>query len=276
LINAVLPAHARNWQALYAFGDSFSDTGAGFVNGNGPTAVAYLAASPNIPFTYAGDPNSDGKSLNFAVSGAPTGADEGEYMRPGNAECGVDEGLLGRGMQTQVLDFSRRVKLAGLRFDPERTLFFLAGGLNDVGLPTTTTVANLEGEVSALYALGGRYFMIALLPTKISALAFAKTSTRLNPAIAKIPRDLRSNLPHIHIELSHWGRYFDEVMQTPPAHGISNTTDICAGRAIFGEDTTPCTAPGAHFYYHEGHPSTAVHRIVGLKLKREVNHAFPE
>ena len=27
---------------LYAFGDSYSDIGAGYIDGNGPTAVAYL------------------------------------------------------------------------------------------------------------------------------------------------------------------------------------------------------------------------------------------
>ena len=30
-------------ERLYVFGDSYSDTGAGYLDGNGPTAVAYLA-----------------------------------------------------------------------------------------------------------------------------------------------------------------------------------------------------------------------------------------
>ena len=66
--------------------------------------------------------------------------------------------------------------------------------------------------------------------------------------------------------LNHWGAAFDEVMEHPSAHGIVNTTSACAGRAIFDQDSTPVGDPATYFFYHEGHPSTAVHRIVGKKL----------
>ena len=103
-------AHVRSWESLYAFGDSYSDSGAGYVDGNGPTAVVYLAAGLGIPLTYAGDPSAGGKSLNFAVSGAQTGLGDGVRIRPAEEKCGVGEVLVGRGMQTQVLDFARLVK----------------------------------------------------------------------------------------------------------------------------------------------------------------------
>jgi len=32
---------------------------------------------------------------------------------------------------------------------------------------------------------------------------------------------------------------------------------------------TTCSNPDAHFFYHEGHPSTAAHRAVGELLYRE-------
>jgi phospholipase/lecithinase/hemolysin len=267
-------ALAGGWEALYAFGDSYSDTGAGYVDGNGLTAVAYLAADLGIPFTYAGDPNSVGKSLNFAVSGAQTGKGDGMRMRPATAACGKSEALLGRGMQTQLADFSQRVQSGVPRFNPQKTLFFLAGGLNDHDVPTRTTVANLESEVRLLYELGGRYFMVALLPTKIPA--FANVGSRLNPAIAEIPANLRLALPGVHIEVSHWGEYFDQVMEKPSEYGITNTVDRCAGRALFGEDPTPCSSPDTYFYFHDGHPSTAVHRIVASKLKREISELVPQ
>jgi phospholipase/lecithinase/hemolysin len=267
-------ARAGGWGALYAFGDSYSDTGAGYVDGNGPTAVAYLAADLGIPFTYAGDPNSAGKSLNFAVSGAQTGKADGIHIRPATAECGRSEALFGRGMRTQVVEFSQRVKSGALKFNPQQTLFFLAGGLNDNDLPTATTVQNMENEVRLLYELGGRYFMVALLPTKIPE--FTQVGSRLNPAIAKIPAELQSALAGAHIAVSHWGEYFDRVVEKPTEYGITNTVDRCAGRAVFGEDPTPCTSPDTHFYFHEGHPSTAVQRIVASKLKREINELFPQ
>lgn len=264
---------ARAWDALYSFGDSYTDSGAGYLDGNGPTAVVYLAASLGIPFTYAGDPQSKGKSLNFAVSGAQTGAALGMRARPANVACGSHEAILGRGMRTQVLDFERQVKSGALRFDPRKTLFFLAGGLNDKTLPTATTIGNLEAEVRRLYGLGGRYFLIALLPTKIPA--FSAVGLRLNPALEKIPAQLRSALPGAHVEVSHWGAYFDQVMDRPAEYGFVNTSDRCAGRALYGEDPTPCAAPNTYFYYHDGHPSTAVQRIVASRLKREVEALFP-
>lgn len=38
-----LAATGRPIARMYVFGDSYSDTGAGYVDGDGPTAVAYLA-----------------------------------------------------------------------------------------------------------------------------------------------------------------------------------------------------------------------------------------
>jgi len=267
------PVEARTWTALYAFGDSYTDSGAGYVDGNGPTAIVYLASSLGIAFTFAGDPHESDKSLNFAVSGARTGKSEGVKMRPAGAACGSNEVLIRRGMQDQVADFSMRVTSGGLRFDPETTLFFLAGGLNDRNMATETSIANLESEIRTLYERGGRYFLVALLPRKIPE--FANVGARLDPALARIPERLRSSLPGIHIELSRWGAHFDHVMEDPARYAITNVSDPCAGRALDGEDPTPCTNPDAHFYFHAGHPSTAVHRVVAREMQRELAEAFP-
>ena len=48
----------------------------------------------------------------------------------------MKEALLGYGMLNQVRDFASRVKSGDIRFDPQSTLFFLAGGLNDGRLRT--------------------------------------------------------------------------------------------------------------------------------------------
>jgi cholinesterase len=176
-------------------------------------------------------------------------------------------------MRNQVLDFTLQVKSGDLRFNPNKTLFFIAGGLNDRLLPTATTIANLEDEIRQLYHVGGRYFLVALLPAKIPA--FSDVGVRLNPALRKIPEDLRSALPEAHIEISKWGEYFDQVMENPAQYGITNATDKCAGREVFGEDATPCASPDTYFYYHMGHPSTAVQKIVARKLKQEVANLFP-
>jgi phospholipase/lecithinase/hemolysin len=255
----ITQANQALYARMYVFGDSYSDIGEGYLDGNGPTAVAYLAQRLGFPLLQANDPAAAGKSLDFAISGARTGSGPGEK---------VGDALLGFGMRNQVDDFAAKVHSHAIEFDGKTTLFFIVGGLNDKTLPTGETVKNLEGEIRTLYGLGGRNFMVALLPAAIPG--FSEVSLRLNPALAAIPKDLKSEFPDAQVRLSHWGLYFDDVMQHPAQYGIQNTTDPCAGRAIFHEDTTPCAAPSTYFFYHHGHPSTAVHKIVGDKLYDEI------
>ncbi len=245
---------------MYVFGDSYSDIGRGYVDGNGPTAVAYLAKRLGLEMVASNTPRAGGRSLNFAVSGAPTGSREGRSV-PGGA-------MLGMGMKEEVQEFVGMVKSGNLKFDPATTLFFVAGGLNDALIPTAETVANLESEMQTLYGAGARRFAVAILPEKIPG--FAKTGIRLNPALAAIPAEMRPKLAGAVIETSHWGSFFDEVMLHPAKYGISDTTNQCAGRAIFKEDATPCASPESHYYYHAGHPSTATHKAVGDILYDEV------
>jgi len=113
---------------------------------------------------------------------------------------------------------------------------------------------------------GGRHFTIALLPTKIPQ--FAAVRLRLNPAYEEfVGQEAAAGLD---LWLNHWGAAFDEVMQHPTVHGIVNTTSACAGRTIFDQDPTPLGDPATYFFYHEGHPSTAVHRVVGKRLFEEI------
>ncbi|MFN5578429.1 MAG: SGNH/GDSL hydrolase family protein, partial [Akkermansiaceae bacterium] len=120
---------------LYVFGDSYSDSGAGYVDGNGPTAVVYLARRLGLELIPAPEAGDAARSLNFAVSGAQTGSGAGRKIK---------DALLGRGMMDQVDDFVGRVKAGSVAFDPTTTLFFLAGGLNDGNVPGAETVANLQ------------------------------------------------------------------------------------------------------------------------------------
>ena len=258
---AVPPARAQVViNRMYVFGDSYSDIGEGYLDGNGPTSVSYLADQLGFKLYPSNDPSSRGKSLDFAISGAQTGSGAGKR---------IGKALLSLGMLNQVDDFAARVRSHAIEFNPKTTLFFFAGGLNDRNLPTVETVKNLEGEITTIYKLGGRHFMVALLPEAIPD--FTDVSTRLNPAIAKIPAELKAKLPEAHVNLSHWGPFYDEVMHHAAKYGITDTTHQCAGRAIFRQDTTPCASPSTHFYYHHGHPSTAVHKIVGGMLYKEVN-----
>lgn len=250
----------RPYQQLYVFGDSYSDSGAGYVDTNGATAVQVLAEKLGIAFTYAGDKAAtpdDG--LNYAVSGAQTGAGNGKHYPHGE--------FLSYGMKNQVGDFVTAVQAGRIRFDPGETMFFLAGGLNDGNLTTDVTVANLESEIEALYAAGGRRFMVAVLPEKIPA--FSRVALRLNPALAGIPAEMRAKHQDMRIEMSGWGKFFDRVMETPEEFGITDTTHTCAGRLLKEEDQEPCSSADRYYYFHAGHPSTAVHWAVGEMLYEE-------
>jgi phospholipase/lecithinase/hemolysin len=265
---ALVFAQSKPYTQLYVFGDSYSDSGAGYVDGNGPTAVVYLAQRLGIPFTYFGDPTTKSEhpireGLNFAVSGARTGDGEGKHY--------AHNELLSRGMRNQVDDFAAMVKAGAVKFDPKTTMFFLLGGLNDRGLKDGETVANLEGEIETLYSLGGRRFEVALLPTKIPA--FASAGERFNPQLVTIPAEERTKHADIQIANSNWGGFFDEVITNPDKYGFTNVTDKCAGRALREEDTTPCATPATYFFYHDGHPSTAAHKAVGDLLYDEATHS---
>ena len=251
------------YSRLYVFGDSYSDIGAGYIDGNGPTAVTYLGWLMGLQVASSKAANAAGKSLVFAVSGAGTGEGAGRQVK---------EALLGYGMMNQVRDFAARVKSGEITFDPQTTLFFLAGGLNDGRRETAITLANLKQELQILRELGGRHFTIARLPTKIPQ--FAAVGLRLNPAYEQFVRE-EAGTAGVDLWLNHWGAAFDEVMEHSSVHGIVDTTNACAGRAIFDQDSTPVGDPATYFFYHEGHPSTAVHRIVGKKLFDELAARSP-
>jgi phospholipase/lecithinase/hemolysin len=255
-------ARAQPYDALYVFGDSYSDIGARFVDTNGPTAVAYLAQRLGIAMTYPQDPQADTRSLDFAASGAGSGKEHRSVLKDHYWCC--------QGMIDQVEVFARKVRGGSISFDPQTTLFLIAGGLNDRNIGTRTTILNVERQISLLKEVGAYHVTLALLPTKIPA--FAAVGQRLNPAYRRLVSDLRGKLA-IDLEINHWGLYFDEVIQEPSRYGILNTTSRCAGRELFHEDATPCAAPDTYYYFHEGHPSTSVHRIVGDKLYIEVMSA---
>jgi acyl-CoA thioesterase-1 len=197
---------------LFIFGDSYSDAGASHVDGNEPTAFAYLAEDLDLQLAYPGDPDSCGKSLDFATSDAPSGLAEGQLR--GGRKFGV-------GMRSQIQHFANEARTGKITFVPPTTLFLLAGGLNDQYSSTESTINNLKDEIRTLAELGALHIQVALLPESIPA--FHDVSSRLNLAIENIPQELSTELPNTEIQLSRWGTYFDAAMSSPAKFGVTAT-----------------------------------------------------
>jgi cholinesterase len=257
-LGAAAPARATAYDRLYVFGDSYSDIGAGYLDGNGPTAVAYLAQKMGIPFVPSNDPDANAQGIDFAVTGAKSGANPGKL---------IQGKLLLVGVLNQVYDFAQRVGRNSISFNPATTLFFFEVGLNEHKGPAKPTIDNITREIEILKHLGARHITVALLPVKIPD--FTDSGTKLDPALETTVSALRSKLA-IDLTLNHFGAYLDDIVDHPAAYGLANTTSPCAGRALFGEDETPCADPATYFYFHESHPSTFVNKIVGDKLYDEI------
>ncbi len=249
-MTAATPASAVVINDLFVFGDSYSDTGAfvPLVNPGGTTWAGYLAQNFNITLTTSknADPGTDG--VNFAESGARVDPIPAPTRQP-------------RSLTQQVAEFQNYVDNDEVTFNPDSTLFFLAGGLNDHTSDPTQIDAATTAQITTLYSLGARIFEIALLPQDVPA--FTDSALNLNPGYEALVPELQSEFPDATIELSNWGPDYDDILTNPANYGITNTTTACAGPPV-------CATPDTYFYYVNSHPSDASHHIVGNEIFSEV------
>jgi len=241
------PASAVVINDLFVFGDSYSDTGSGvkLVDPGGTTAVGYLAQNFGITLTTRQNTNPGTNGVNFAESGAR-----------------INNGSSPRNLTQQVAEFQALVQNNKVQFNPNTTLFFLAGGLNDHKQITSAQAnAATAAQVATLYSLGARIFEIATLPKGISA--FTDSANNFNPGFAALVPQLQALYPDAVFNLSNWGPDYDDILAHPANYGITNTTNACSGPPV-------CAHPEQYFYYVNSHPSNAAHHIVGNELYSEV------
>jgi cholinesterase len=170
-----------------------------------------------------------------------------------------------RSLTQQVAEFQTDVDTDKVTFDPDSTLFFLLGGLNDHTKVTSAQVnAATASQVATLYGLGARIFEIALLPASVPP--FTDSADNFNPGYMALVPELQAEYPDAVFHLSDWGPDYDFIHDNPSLYGLTNTTTPCN---TFGAMPT-CSAPNTYFYYYIDHPSTYVHQIVGNELYNEV------
>lgn len=248
LLGASTSGWAANINDLFVFGDSYSDTGAYVPLTNGSTAVGYLAQNFGITLTTSknSDPGTDG--VNFAESGARV------FVGPTPPQTQP------RSLTQQVAEFQNYVTSDKVTFNPQTSLFFLLGGLNDHTKVTSAQVnAATEQQVATLYSLGARLFEVALLPADVPA--FTDSANNFNPGYEALVPELQAMFPDAVFGLSNWGPDYDAIISNPSQYGMTNVTASC--------QATHCTTPDTYFYYYNSHPSDASHHIVGNELYTE-------
>lgn len=242
-------AGAVPFTAIQIFGDSFSDTGAGFALTDGGTTASYLAEFFGNPVVLPDAPNPGMSSINFAESGARVDV---------QSETGPTS------LTNQVDNYVNLVETGEASFDPASTLFFLSGGLNDHLEPAENVTSAYREQVADLVDLGARYVQIAILPRLVPP--FEDSADNLNPAYQALVPELDTTYPGVSVTLSNWGYYYDDIIEDPASYGFTNVTDPCRQGGFGGGEVTICDTPETYFYYWIVHPSDAAHRVVAERL----------
>lgn len=281
---------------IYAYGDSYSDSGASLeisnraveadIPGasllpaapalelydaqgrwsNGPTAVEVLAKKLDVTLT------------NYSIGGAKSGSGNFfDWLNPFQ-----DTGVFG-----QVEQFSADRK-ADSKAEGEvqpvdaKSLHFIFASANDFfeyltepDAPGTIdelakqTVDNIVRSVSDLSTLGAQQFIVvnssdlAALPgalefdiVKASENFTRSVNTQLPTALSK----LSSQLENTQIALYDHTAISDKIRANPSAYGLTNIDDPC--QPVFPVEPA-CDRPDDYYFWDENHPTERVHQIIG-------------
>ncbi|MEH2278216.1 MAG: SGNH/GDSL hydrolase family protein [Nostoc sp.] len=265
---------AQNYDDIYVFGDSFSDTGNAFnatnrtfppsstyFNGrfsNGPVWVEYLAQDLGLSFN---------PRTNFAFGGATTGVDN--ISVPGLP-----------GLQQQIASFTAENPSA----DPN-ALYIVWAGANDYfsyfagGVPNPNqAVANVSAAVTSLAAIGAQDIMVvnqpnlgkfpvanfnSQIPSLFSTLTNAHNSG-LNATINFLNQQLD---PDINIIPLNVNDLFSRIIAEPSEFGLTNATNYCIqdlSVVPLNLPTQPVACnPDEFLFWDPVHPTTAAHQLIG-------------
>lgn len=278
---------ATPYDHLYAFGDSYSDNGAGdmltarlvaqqvkdaqvlpgplYWKGrwsNGQTAVEGLAKALKVPLT------------DYAVGGAKSG--HGNYyawMMPSR-----DTGVLG-----QIAEYLQTA--VSHRADP-KALYFIFISANDffewadfshpesIEALSTSSLANIRNAVEQLAAAGARQVMV-VGTTDLSHVPAVVQGHQVANA-NQYQQLLAQNLPVVLAQLQGVNvRYFDHLAFSdalradPAAHGFKDLDTPC--QATYPDVKPVCTDPDAHYYWDEWHPTRKVHALAARAMLETLN-----
>lgn len=263
---------------LYAFGDSYSDNGAGEVftgelaakkvsdaqrlpgslywNGrwsNGPTAVEDLAQAMKLPLT------------DYAIGGAKSG--NGNYY--GWMEPARDTGVLG-----QITD---HLKASPAHKADPNALYFIFISANDffewadfshpepVADLGQKSVSNIEKAVQSLIAAGAKHFMV-VGTTDLSHVPAVVQGNQVQNA-TEFQQVLEQKLPGVLAALAKSHQvsisYFDHLAFSNKLRAGAATVGLvdldAPCQATYPDIKPVCGNPDARYYWDEWHPTRVVH-----------------
>jgi thermolabile hemolysin len=250
---------AQNFDAIYVFGDSFSDEGNVFkyTGGSTPLSPPYFEGRfSNGPVWVEYLANKFGTtSTNFAYGGSSTGI--------GNA---VAPEVPLPGLLTQTKLFTQANPNADAN-----ALYTVWAGANDYlfGGITDPTVPlnNLSAAVTSLYTSGARNIMVVDLAdmgkfpansvdSKISSSLNALTEAH-NSGLAATLDYLSQQKPNINIIPLDVNSLFNRAIAAPTKFGFTNVTDSCLIGIVV------CDNPNEYLFWDNSHPTTAAHKLIG-------------
>jgi phospholipase/lecithinase/hemolysin len=277
LLSLIFPLKvlAKDYDNIYVFGDSLSDTGNVFnaTNGiippsptysngrfsNGPIWVDYLASDLGLTLNLRN---------NFAFGGATTGTENiGLATLPG--------------LQQQINNFVAENKTAD-----SNALYIIWAGTNDYlsyffgGDPNpTNTLTNLSAALTSLVADGARDIMVVNLPD-LGKLPFANFDSQRSDLFNTFSSEHNSSLntelqvlsqqlsPDINIIELNVNSLFDRIVAAPEEFGFTNVTNSCISEDL---SVVPIDVPTQQvfcnpeefLFWDEVHPTTTAHKLIG-------------
>lgn len=275
---------------LYAFGDSYSDNGAGenftrtlasrkvkdalelpgslYWRGrwsNGPTVVEHLAEALKTPLT------------DYAIGGAKSG--NGNYyswMEPSR-----NTGVFG-----QIAD---HLKAAEAHKADPNALYFIFTSANDffewadfsrtesIDALAQTSVANIQKATASLIEAGAKHVMV-VGTTDLSHVPAVVQGNQATSAKAyqeileqKLPAALKTLAKTRHVAISYFDHLaFSNTLRAAP--DVAGFKELDAPCQVTYPDAGPvCETPDTHYYWDEWHPTRKVHSLAAVAMLKTLD-----
>ncbi|QNI30319.1 SGNH/GDSL hydrolase family protein [Alloacidobacterium dinghuense] len=267
------------FDAIYVFGDSYSDVGNIFIASNGtiPAAPYFNGRFSNGPIWI------DHLAGTYGVTVKPSLAGGTDYAF-GGAE--VTQAVPVAGSTQTIPSIPEQVALYlsqhNFKADP-KALYIVVGGGNDILNATGGSPDTLGGEIAfgllssiaQLQRAGARYFFvphffnIGLLPAAQGNAAFALAATQALNTDLDAGLFIESFLPNTHFYRSDTYSLLQGVVADGSHYGFTDITHPCLNTAV--NPPTLCSNPYTNFFWDAEHPTIFGHSFLAVAAEQAID-----